>query len=218
MSDALVLGLDTCTKWLHAALVGRDGEVLASHREEVRTHTTRILVAAEEMLSRAGRSRSDLAGLGIVTGPGSFTGLRVGISTALGLQSALAAPAFGIGSLEALARSVPWEGDGMALLDARRSEIYLQKYRRTGEAVIALEPPEALPPAEVEELARGASWAVGDGVPLVEGWRPSCRLLAEVPNLAIPAALQAWKALREGRPGEPLTPLYVRAPDVRAPR
>ncbi len=217
MSDALVLGLDTCTKRLHAALVGRDGEVLASHREEVRTHTTRILAAVEEMLSRVGRSRRDLAGLGIVTGPGSFTGLRVGISTALGLHSALAVPAFGIGSLEALACSIPWEGDGMALLDARRSEIYVQKFRRNAGAVIALGPPEALPPAEVAELARGACWAVGDGVPLVEGWVESCRLLAEVPNLALPAALRAWEALREGRPAEPLTPLYVRAPDVRPP-
>jgi len=199
------------------ALVGGDGRLLASHGEEVRTHTTRVLASMDRVLRQAGRDRGELAGLGIVTGPGSFTGLRVGISTALGLQSALALPVFGMGSLEALARAVAWEGDGLALLDARRSEVYVQGFRRAGAAVSALGPPLALSPADAAERAASAAWAVGDGVPLVGGWKASCRLLAEVPNLAVPAAVHAWEALLEGRRREPLAPLYVRAPDVRSP-
>lgn len=215
MPEILVLGLDTSTKWLHVALVGGAGRVLARRREEVRTHTTRILAAAGAVLSEAGRASGELTGLGVVEGPGSFTGLRVGISTALGLQAALSVPAFGIGTLEALARSVSWDGDGLALLDARRGEVYLQRFRRQGGAAEALGPPVALRPEAASGEASRASWAVGDGVPLVAGWPASCRLLAEVPNLAVAAALAAGEALAEARAPAPLAPQYVRAPDVR---
>ena len=212
----LVLGLDTCTRWLNLALLGDDGELLAQAHEEVQTHTTRLVPALEALFLEAGRAPRELVAIGVVLGPGSFTGLRVGLAAAEGLSAALGVPAFGIDSLAALAMRSDGQGEGVALLDARRRQVYARRFRREGVLVTALAEPAALDPAEAVHFERSA-WAIGDGVPLVSSWPPRCVLQPEVPNLALSAAWHAKEHAESGVPGTALAPLYVRAPDAKLP-
>ncbi len=210
----MFLGIDTCTFYLNLALVDTDGSAVGEHREKVKTQTTRLVPALRDLLEKSGVRRTDIGAVGIVLGPGSFTGLRVGIAAAMGFGTALGIPLYGIGSLPALARSCGDPGEGMALLDARRSEVYLQRFRRTGDAVVSLSDPETLLPNMVL-IDSAPEWAVGDGVPLVEGWPAGCRLYPEIPNLAVPAARRSAEAHSAGEKPAPVEALYVRDPDVR---
>ncbi len=217
MSRDLILGLDTCTRWLNLALLDAQGRLLASSQEEVVTHTTRVLPALDALFRSAGRPREDLCAIGVVIGPGSFTGLRVGLAAAEGLSKGLGVPAFGLDSLAALAEAATGEGTGVALLDARRKQVYAGSFVREGDAVLSASVPVAIGPEEVLARMPGPTWAVGDGVTLVAGWPEGCILSPGIPNIAVSAARVARRALGEGRSPGILTPLYVRAPDVRQP-
>lgn len=216
MGDGLILGMDTCTRWLNLALMATGGEVLAQVHEQVPTHTTRLVPALDELFQQAGRLKGDLAAIGVVHGPGSFTGLRVGLAAAEGLAAALRIPAYGLDSLSALALRSEGSGEGMAVLDARRREVYARRFRKNGRQVVALDEPAALDPTEPAQFS-GSAWAIGDGVPLVCAWPSSCQLQPAVPNLAVSAADHARERVASGQPEIALAPLYVRAPDARAP-
>ena len=217
MSRRVVLGIDTCSKWLNLALVDGDGEVLGEVHEQVPTHATKLVAGIEALLPSGSPDKGSLAALGVVLGPGSFTGLRVGLAAAEGLSAALGLPVFGIDSLSALALSSSGEGEGLALLDARRRQVYAGRFLRRAGKAAALGEPEALPPHELDEAVSNCAWAIGDGVGMVRGWRAACLLEPGIPNLALPAARSALEALRAGSEPAILTPLYVRPPDVREP-
>ena len=212
----LFLGMDTCTRWLNIALLGDNGELLAQVHEEVQTHTTRLVPALDALFLKAGRAATELAAIGVVLGPGSFTGLRVGLAAAEGLSAALGVPAFGVDSLTALASRSEGQGEGMALLDARRKQVYARRFRREGGVVAALEEPAALDPSEALHY-ENCGWAIGDGVPLVSSWSSGCLLQPEIPNLALSAAAHAREQAESGKPRTALVPLYVRAPDAKEP-
>lgn len=210
-----VLGLDTSTFLLQAALLREDGVVAAEFREEVSTHTPRLPAVFDGLLRSEGLSAADLAAVGVIRGPGSFTGLRVGLAAALGLGRGLGIPVYGLSTLEAAACACPAEGKGVVLLDARRGEVYAQTFLREEGKVRPLGPARSLPPGAL--APERFEWAAGDGIPLVTGWPPSCRLFPGVGGAAVQAALQALRERAAGRAPEPLSPLYVRPPDVREP-
>ena len=212
----LFLGLDTCTRWLNLALLGNDGTVLAQAHQEVETHTTRLVPALDALFLEAGRAATELVAIGVVLGPGSFTGLRVGLAAAEGLSAALRVPTFGIDSLTALALRSEGQGEGVALLDARRRQVYARRFRRVSGLVTSLGEPVALDPSEAIHFER-SDWAIGDGVPLVSAWPSRCLLQPEVPNLAVSAAAHARDQVESGGSGTALVPLYVRAPDAKEP-
>lgn len=211
----MYLGIDTCTRWLNLALLSQEGQVLGEFRESLPTHTTRLAPEIRNLLDRAGATPKDLRAVGVVVGPGSFTGLRVGLAAAAGLSQALGIPAFGLSSLESLARACPTDGPGIALLDARRAQVYAQSFARSASAAEATGEPSAVSPSAV--ATEGLTWAIGDGVPLVGPWGPSTALFPEVPNLGKAAALYAIESTEAEQAPHPLKALYVRAPDVRAP-
>ena len=211
----LTLGIDTCTRRLHLALLDRGNEVIGEVARDVRTHTGLLTPMVEVLLEGAGSSVGDLEAIGVVSGPGSFTGLRIGLATAAGLGSGLHVPVHGLGSLEALARFLETVGQGLALLDARRSEVYVQSFRRAESGVRVLTEPAAMPPGEILVRFPSPAWAVGDGVPLVDHWPAACSLIPRVPNLAVPAARAALEAVKAGGEPAPLEAVYVRDPDVR---
>ena len=212
----LVLGIDTSTRWLNLALV-RGGEVVCRFREEVPTHATRLAPEVAALLDAAEAPTRSIAAVGVVCGPGSFTGLRVGLASALGFARALEVPVYGLDTLTALVRAYGLPGEGAAVLDARRREVYWRRYASPDGSPSPLGEAVSAPPAALEGSLEGLEWAVGDGVPLVTGWPASCRLEPEIPNMAIPAALNALAMLASNREAEPLEPLYVRPPDVRPP-
>lgn len=103
----MLLAIDTSTEFIGLAIY--DGaQVLAEFSWRSNNyHTVELVPAIETMLSRAGIKRTELTGLGVAIGPGSFTGLRIGLSVAKGLALALNLPAIGIPSLDVLAASQP---------------------------------------------------------------------------------------------------------------
>lgn len=141
--------MDTTTLACSVALL--DGESLpAEFTLNIRkTHSERLLPLVQALLDESAVEREQLQGIAVAAGPGSFTGIRIGLSTARALAQGLAIPAVGVSTLQALAEGVLWPGALVCpLLDARRSEVYCALYRR--ETV----PPRALelliPPAALE--------------------------------------------------------------------
>lgn len=204
----MILALDTCLFACSAAVV-RDGAVLASRIEPMsRGHQERLAPLVAEVMGEAGAGFDQLDRVAVTVGPGSFTGLRVGLAFAKGLSAALGVPAIGVGSLEALAQ--PHKGRVLAVLDAKRGQVYLQAFA-DGAAVSA---PDALP---IETAAaRLAEFApdtlVGTGASLLGSMRPSAQAVAV--DHADPAAVAVLGAARAPTPPRPL---YLRAPDAKLP-
>ena len=207
----IVLGLDTCLSACSVAVL--DGEAVLAHASEVmaRGHQERLAPMAQAVMAEAGIPFSRLQRIGATVGPGSFTGLRVGVAFAKGLGSALSVPAVGVGSLEALAAEAA--GLVAAVLDARRDQLYLQVFE-DGQALMA---PDVLPlgvaVARLAELAMGrALTLVGSGAPLLADAAPGANVLT--PEGCDPRAVARLAA---GKPAAPIRPLYLRAPDAKLP-
>jgi len=207
----IVLGLDTCLAACSVAV--RDGERVLAWRSDVmaRGHQERLAPMAEEVMAEARLPFARLERIGVTVGPGSFTGLRVGLAFAKGLASALGVPLAGVSALEALAAEA--KGLVFAAVDARRDQVYLQAFE-DGRPLMA---PDALElgvaAARVAEIAAGRPLTlVGSGAPLLAAAAPAARLLA--PEGADARLVAAIAAAREPAP---VRPLYLRAPDARLP-
>lgn len=143
----LYLGLDTATPYLAIAVYSANHSagagVLAATTELVeRGHAARLIAALEETLAAAGVEREALTALACGTGPGSYTGLRVGVAGALGLARSLAVPLAGCDTLAAMAFGALDDGEeGLAALDARRGNLYVGRYRRRGQEIVTLAAP-----------------------------------------------------------------------------
>ncbi|HEY4030098.1 MAG TPA: tRNA (adenosine(37)-N6)-threonylcarbamoyltransferase complex dimerization subunit type 1 TsaB [Caulobacteraceae bacterium] len=208
----MILGLDTALGACSVA-VTRDGEVLAAASEPMlRGHQERLAPMTAEVMAQAGLPFSALDRVGVTVGPGSFTGLRVGLAFAKGLGLALGKPCVGVGTLEALAASSPGPGLTAAVIDARREQVYLQAFE-SGRAVMA---PDALPvataAARLAELWRGGPLRlVGPGAPLLAGIAPEVFVIERAaPDPLAVCALTADRTT-------PARPLYLRAPDAKLP-
>ena len=217
----LVLALDTATPAVTAGVVEVTADAVATHSirvtHDARKHGELLLPGVLAACAEAGVALPDVDAVVVGTGPGPFTGLRVGMVTAAALGDALGVPVHGVCSLDAIAAEVAAEvvdeGAGGPLLvvtDARRREVYWAAYgggrRISGPHV---EAPAALAdriPGLGAVAAAGASAGV-TGLRVVP------------PDAPGPAGLVgcALDALRAGvRPG-PLEPLYLRRPDAVAP-
>ena len=130
----IYLGIDSASAYLTLALWSPEG-VLGRFCEEVgRDHAARIGAELEALLRRTGVDRRDLAGVGVGTGPGSYTGLRVGVATAKGIAQGLGVPLRGESTLAAMAASYLSDATprGVAALDARRGNVYAGMFERVG--------------------------------------------------------------------------------------
>jgi tRNA threonylcarbamoyladenosine biosynthesis protein TsaB len=206
----IVLGLDTCLASCSVAVLDGD-RVLASAREVMaRGHQERLAPMASEVMAQAGLAFDRLERIGVTVGPGSFTGLRVGIAFAKGLAAALSLPAAAVGTLEALAAEA--EGLVFAAIDARRDQLYLQGFE-DGRPLMA---PDALgaatAQARIAELSMGRPFTlVGSGATLLAGLAAGQVIAAEGADARHVARLAA------ARDAGPLRPLYLRAPDAKLP-
>lgn len=206
-----VLGIETSTSQAGVALVERGRLVLARAHSRPNQSAERLLPLIAEVLAEAGWRRGDLERIGVSTGPGSFTGLRVGIACAQGLALGLGLPLLGVTSLRAMARAVPagLAGARVALLDARRGELFAAAYAAEP-ACPELLAPRALPSATARatleaELAGPLVW-VGSGHQLL-GFPPTFAS-AEADE---PSAHAVGLLAEELNPHEcPASPVYVR--------
>jgi tRNA threonylcarbamoyladenosine biosynthesis protein TsaB len=207
----IVLGLDTCLSSCSVAIL--DGERVAASAREVmaRGHQERLAPMAQQVMAEAGLAFDRLDRIAVTVGPGSFTGLRVGIAFAKGLALALDRPAVGIGTLEALAAEA--EGLIFPAIDARRGQLYLQAFE-DGRALMA---PDALTAevaaARIAELSQGRPFTlVGSGAALLADFAPAAAVIA-----IEGADARAVARLAAARDPAPLKPLYLRAPDAKLP-
>jgi tRNA threonylcarbamoyladenosine biosynthesis protein TsaB len=192
-----------------------------------RRHAEELPGALDRALDEAGLLFSDLGGVAVGLGPGSFVGVRVGLATAKGIALARTLPLFGVSSLHALAadKDLP-QGRGMAFVDARRSEIYACAFDREKEGeglwTKSRGAPVAMDPHRVVEVFGDVDFIIGNALgllphPVVE----ECPHVKEVPGVR---AMGLSFALAQGlraRAIEPdlhgLLPTYIRAPDAKRP-
>ena len=163
-----------------------------------------------EVMAGAGLSFGDISRIAVTIGPGSFTGLRVGLAFAKGLAFATGAPLAGIGTLAALAASTGSVGVNAGAIDARRGMIYLQAF----EDGRPLCEPEALPAAD----AASRLATISPGLWRVAG--PGAVLLAGADNvetieLAAPALSVLGELAAAAQASADVEPLYLRAPDAK---
>ncbi len=154
-----ILALDTGTPTASVAVASRAAGRVHRREEPARTHGPTVLVFVAEVLNEAGLSPTDLTAVACGRGPGSFTGLRIGMATAKGLCYALGVPLLTPSSLEALAHAAaPSKSPAtvVACLDARRQEIFAAAWRFDGDgASTQLLNPMAGGPAAVADAVRG---------------------------------------------------------------
>jgi len=124
----LLLALDTGSPRVSVAL-SQDGHLLAERSVEIDRSSGRLLDMIAEVLAEAGAKPADLGGVLALQGPGSFTGLRIGLATALGLHQALGVPATAISTLRVLAARAAEPGTIVAAVDALRGEWSAQAFR-----------------------------------------------------------------------------------------
>jgi tRNA threonylcarbamoyladenosine biosynthesis protein TsaB len=191
----LILAFDTATDVATSALVD-DGEVLGERCSRAAT----VLEDLDALLRQASAQTRDIDGLAVGTGPGSFTGVRVGLATARGLALALGVPVAGVSTLDAIAAGAP---GAIPVIDARRREIFVLQ---SGPRVLA---PEEL------ELDPGAL-CVGNGAVRYRAVLEAAG--AEVPpdgdERHLPRARFHAKLAHDFGPAEAVEPLYLRVPDA----
>jgi len=211
----IVLVIDTALG-LCTAAVFEDDRPLAIRSEPMnKGHQERIGGLVRDVVAEAGVGFDGLDRIGVTTGPGSFTGLRVGLAFAQGLGAALDRPVVGISTLAALARSADdLAGAVAAVIDARRGQVYIQRFR-DGAAVSG---PEALPLAEATQALSHDAWRlVGSGGPVLADQSPDLPVGAVAPLAGpTPAALAALTQAADPDTAPP-SPLYLRAPDATPP-
>lgn len=170
----LILAIDTATLTASAAIV-RDGATLAAGDADTGSHSERLMPLIAELMAEVGVTPAQLDAIAVGAGPGSFTGLRIGLATAKGLAFAAGKPLWLVSSLAALAWAMRDAAPPGALLvpalDARRGEIYAGFYRLDGGVPRAVAPERVLPPealaAAIEEACAGARDAAIAGDALV---------------------------------------------------
>ena len=167
---ARILSIETSTSICSVA-IHEQGELLAlAEIKEPGAHAEKLLLLVDELFEKAGLSFGDLDAVAVSQGPGSYTGLRIGVSTAKGIAYALEIPLIGINTLQAMAASQQVDpGDYVvAVLDARRKEVYTQTF---GDSLQELSPIEAVVLEEgvfASILEKGRVYFVGDGVEKVK--------------------------------------------------
>ncbi len=225
----IILGIESATDLVGAAL-DVDGATRAEVSEAGgRRHAEALAPAIADVLSAGGVALSDLDAIAVDLGPGLFTGLRVGLATAKGLSQALGTGLLGCTSLEALACGAldeGWSGTVLAVVDARRGEVFVGRYGRDAtNGTVELVAPARHRPEELSSLATGLSGvlALGDGAlryrDLLEGidgvtMGESTRAHPSPATLASLAARRIAAGARLVGPAE-LGAMYLRDADAR---
>lgn len=173
----ILLGIDCSSAHLALALVDPELGVLAAGADDVgRAHAALVIAALEALFERAGIAPGRVGLIGVGVGPGSYTGVRVGVATATGLGRAWGVPVAGASSLVAVAgtRAAPGE-EVVAVMDARRGNVYAQRLlrREAGPSVPTYDELEA-----PRKLGRAALAAAYPGLRVVEGAPPDAAVSA----------------------------------------
>lgn len=219
-----LLALDAAGSACSAAL-WRDGAVRSRRFEAMRRgQSERLVPMIEAVMSEAGLAYGSLDAIAVTTGPGGFTGVRIGLATARGLALACGRPLIGVSSFEAVAAAVDgteWQGRTLVvLLDAKRAEVYAQAFDSGLRPLSAAR--AVLPGALDMFMPPGPLTLAGDAVNQGQGALEAAGrdlIIATAPGLADAAVVAGLAATRPlpgpGAPGP--QPIYLRDPDVTLP-
>ena len=217
----LTMGLDTALQRCSVAILRGETVVARMAEDMAKGHAERLAPMAAAVLDKAGVRVVDLDRIGVIVGPGGFTGVRVGLAFARGLAIGTGVPVVGVTSLAAIAANVEDHADaGLigAVIDARRGQVYAGLYGADGTECCA--PFVAAPEAALQTIVDAAAGApvalVGSGAGLLpvlsEGWT-----LSQADPQIDPVAA-ARLAAAAPAPSGPPAPLYLRGPDAKPPK
>ena len=217
----MLLAFETSAKAASVALF--DGKKLLgeSYQNTGLTHSQTLLLMAEDLMKNCGVTVNDLTGVAVAAGPGSFTGVRIGVSAAKGLAWGREIPCFGVSTLEAMALGLGiQEGYILPTMDARRAQVYTALFSVKNGVLTRIFEDQAIALAELKEKLPTDMpiFLVGDGSSLTYN-----TLSQEIPSLLMPpehkmhqravgVGLAALAAIARGEKGdgETLTPNYLR--------
>jgi len=216
----IVLALDTAGIDCSVALYDLTADNVISIQTDMigKGHAEKLMAQIEAALAEAGITLKDVGRIAVTIGPGSFTGIRVGVATARGLALSLDIEAVGITTLEAMAAHQLESAAGhpvIAAMDAKRGEIYAQPFAADGSP---LQEAQALPPEVVTELAtRHSATIFGTGAAAIAAAKageisePGIKTVPDRFDIATIAKLGAAKPFGSAKP----KPLYLRGPDAK---
>ena len=221
-----ILALETSAKAVSAAIT-EDGRVLASgYQDTGLTHSRTLMPIVEHLFQNTGLSPESVDAIAVAVGPGSFTGIRIGVSAAKGLAFALDKPAVGVSTLAAMARNAAFAGGLIVCaMDARRQQVYNALFAAEDGVLTRLTPDRAVSLADLAEELRADSrpkTVVGDGAVLCAAFLAEhgvpCRLAPPhlVMQSAMSVALEAEELAARGGlvSAQDLAPVYLRPPQA----
>ena len=217
----LLLAFETSAKAAGAALFDEHKLLAECYQNTGMTHSQTLLVMAEDLLKQIGKTAADVTAVAVAAGPGSFTGVRIGVAAAKGFAWAKELPCYGVSTLEAMALSLGiFEGTVCACMDARRAQVYNGLFSVKNGEISRISEDRAISIADLSaelQNIQGPIYLVGDGAELVK------RTLTDLPDLILPAehrrhqratgvGLAALKQIAAGMDADPnaLTPNYLR--------
>ena len=218
----LILAFETSAKSCSAAI--HDGQKLLaeSYQNSGLTHSQTLMVMAEDLLKVCGKSAADVTHLAAAAGPGSFTGIRIGVSAAKGFAWGAEKPVYGVSTLESMALGLGvWSGYVCCCMDARRNQVYNAIFLVENGSLTRVSEDRAIALSDLKtelENLDGPIYLVGDGAALAHK-----HLSSELENLILPpehrmhqraggVALAALAAMERGEnaDGAALQPNYLR--------
>ena len=218
----LTLAFETSAKSASAALT-ENGKLLGeSYQNTGLTHSQTLMVMAQDLLKQCGKNVGDVTAVAVAEGPGSFTGVRIGVAAAKGFAWGGQIPCYGVSTLEAMAVSLGvYEGYVCACMDARRNQVYNALFAVKNSVITRISEDRAVALTDLKEelkLLEGPIFLVGDGSSLTHK-----TLSAEISGLVLPpehrmhqravgVAILAEQKLSSGEPGDgnALSPNYLR--------
>ena len=218
----LILAFETSAKSCSAAIHDGKSLLAESYQNSGLTHSQTLMVMAEDLLKVCGKSAADVTHLAAAAGPGSFTGIRIGVSAAKGFAWGAEKPVYGVSTLESMALGLGvWSGCICCCMDARRNQVYNAIFLAENGELKRISEDRAIALSDLkEELAHldGPIYLVGDGAALAHK-----NLSSELENLILPpehrqhqraggVALAALAAMDRGEnaDGAALQPNYLR--------
>ncbi len=220
----LILGIETSTRTGSVAVLSEKGVVAQYSLNIEVTHSERLMSTVDRVLKDTGHAIRDFDGFAVAIGPGSFTGLRIGISTVKGLALATEKPIAAVPTLQALAWNVPYAKHRVCpVLDARKNEVYAALYKWEGRALVQTMPECTISIIDLAATLPGSLVFTGEASLLyrtvIEGQFGDRACFAPVSAILPSAAAVAElgrEMIKSGKHTEAaaVTPLYIRRPEA----